>query len=329
MPEILTKVINMGLCTGCGACEALCPYDAVSVDERPQPQMDKNTLKVLQQYGVRPKYENVALLNDECVDCYACQRVCPALHDHPEDEFDNMKRILAGKSTIQGQDGGIVSRIVQSLLTRNQIDCAMGVVRDEKWRAKPILITRPDEVEIMSGTKYTATPVVSLLKEVVDSYDRIAVVGTPCQAHAASLFRWEISDNIKLILGLFCMESFAHATFCEGYIPEEMNVDIKSVRKMDFDKGKFVVYTDEEDHRVPIKDIAKYARSPCHHCLDFSSYYADISVGSVGSPPGWSTIVIRNDIGEKYFGRVTEIEEGEANIDFVKKLAGMKHEKNQ
>lgn len=321
-------VINAGLCTGCGGCEAICPYNAVTVGEHPDAELKCVNCYLIKKHGIDVPFNSSALIGEDCEDCYACQRICPALNGHPEDEFDNIVKIFSGKSTIEGQDGGVVSQIVESLLEQGFIDCALTVVRDKKWGTKPVIITSPEEVRKVAGTKYTAAPVLSLLRDCIDKYEHIAVVGTPCQAQSAQLFRWEISHNIKLIIGLFCMESFTYEDLCNRFITNVLEVPIDTVRKMDFDKGKFVVYTEEMEYRVAIKDIAKYARSPCHHCLDFSSYYADISVGSVGSKPGLSTVIIRNQIGKKYFDLVKGVEVGEADLEFVKKLAGRKHKIN-
>ncbi|MDY6930782.1 MAG: Coenzyme F420 hydrogenase/dehydrogenase, beta subunit C-terminal domain [Halobacteriota archaeon] len=326
MPEI-DQVISSGLCTGCGACEALCPYRAVTVREHPNGDLKCVNCYLIKKYGSNIPYSSAAVVGENCEDCYACQRVCPALSGFPEDEFDNALKVFSGKSKIEGQDGGVVSRIIESLLEQDYLDCVVSVVRDGKWKGSPILITDASDVKKVAGTKYTASPVLALLRDAMDEYERIAVVGTPCQAQAAERMRWEVTRNIRLIIGLFCMESFTYEDLCNRFITKELQVPLDTVKKMDFDKGKFVVYADEE-HRVAIKDIAKFARSPCHHCLDFSSYYADISVGSVGSAPGWSTIIIRNGIGKKYFDLVDGIEIGEADLEFVGKLAGRKHKVN-
>lgn len=321
-------VINAGLCTGCGGCEAICPYRAVTVKEHPNAELKCVNCYLIKKHGLDVPFNTSAIIGEECADCYACQRICPALSGFPKDEFDNVLKIFSAKSAIKGQDGGVVTKIIESLLSQGLIDCALSVVRDKKWGTKPVVITDSAEVRKVAGTKYTAAPVLSLLRDCIDKYENIAVVGTPCQAQSAERFRWEISRNIKLIIGLFCMESFTYDDLCNKFITKELNVPIETVNKMDFDKGKFVVYTDEEEHRVAIKDIAKFARSPCHHCLDFSSYYADISVGSVGSKPGWSTVIIRNKTGKRYFDLVKGIEVGEADLEFVKKLADRKHKIN-
>ena len=69
--------------------------------------------------------------------------------------------------------------------------------------------------------------------------------------------------------------------------PQDYEGQAEDVRKMEFTKGKFWVYTNEgEIHSVPIKLVAKYARTPCHHCCDYTAVLADMSVGSAGAPDG-------------------------------------------
>lgn len=306
MPEI-GQVVYKGVCTGCGACEAICPFDAVRIEE------------------------NAEIDYNECNDCYACQKVCPALHGFPVDEFDNVMETYAAKSDIPGQDGGTVSGIIASLFEQDLIDASVGVLRDEDWVPQPIITTSPEDVRRVAGTKYTSSPVVALLKEAIEEYERIAFVGVPCQVQAARLFQQTVSDRIELIVGLFCMESFTYDKLAKDFIPNELEIDVKDVRRMDITKGKFICHTqDGEQHGVPVRDIASYARSSCHHCKDFSSYHADISVGSVGAPDGWNAVLVRTYAGEHYFSKVKgDLEIDEANIEFVKKLAGMKHKNEE
>jgi coenzyme F420-reducing hydrogenase beta subunit len=116
-------------------------------------------------------------------------------------------------------------------------------------------------------------------------------------------------------------------------IPEIMKVKIEDVTKMEFTKGKFWVYTsDGEVHTVPIKVVAKYARNPCHHCCDYTSVFADISIGSVGAPDGWNSVFIRTEIGEKYFDMVRDemeiMEDPKPGLELVGKLIDMKRKNN-
>ena len=82
---------------------------------------------------------------------------------------------------------------------------------------------------------------------------------------------------------------------------------------------------------MPIKEVAPMARKGCHYCLDYTSYFADISVGSVGSDDGWSTVFVRTERGEKYLNKVSDIEWSDKpiNMEIVKKLADQKHRHNK
>lgn len=129
------------------------------------------------------------------------------------------------------------------------------------------------------------------------------------------------------------MESFPRDAMLEIILPEIMKVKLEDVKKLEFTKSKFWVYTkDGEVHSIPIKDVAKYARNPCHHCCDYTSVFADISVGSVGAPEGWNSVFIRTEIGEQYFDMVREdveiMEDPKPGLEFVQKLIDTKRKAN-
>ena len=49
--------------------------------------------------------------------------------------------------------------------------------------------------------------------------------------------------------------------------------------------------------KIPLNEAKSCVRKNCNICMDFTSELSDLSVGSVGSPEGWSTIIIRTDKG--------------------------------
>jgi len=51
---------------------------------------------------------------------------------------------------------------------------------------------------------------------------------------------------------------------------------------------------------VPLKEVKEFVRSNYKICGDFTAESAGISVGGVGSPDGWSTIVSRTNRGQEF-----------------------------
>ncbi len=320
-PKIF-DVIEHDVCTACGACASVCPAGAITINKTAEIRDPDNL--TLYTAGAAP---NV------CEGCFTCGRVCPVVDGYAEDELANVKRFFAAKSNIVGQDGGVTSALARALLKKGEIDCVVGIVRNEKWETELVLFTSADDVESAKGTKYTYDSVLSALREPFKQYERIAVIGVPCQAHGARLIEENVNDKIVLIIGLLCMESFYHETMAEEIMPNIMGVNIEDVVKMDFGKGKFWAYTkDGEEHNVPIPKVAPHARNPCHHCCDYTSMSADISVGSVGAPDGWNSVFIRTDVGEKYFSMVEDeleiMEDPKPGMGLVSKLANMKRDGN-
>ena len=344
----LPKIADVGeynYCCSCGSCEAICPMNApvVKKDEIDISKEKNNYKKMELKTEAYFKGANPFLTEvNPCVNCYACERVCPILDGFPVDEFNNIRYMKAGRSRkLHGQDGAVVSQILKSLFENGDIDCAIGVIRNEKWETRIVTFTSPEEVITAAGTKYTYQPVVTAMRDIhrafVDTYTtalkkyhKVALVGVPCQVHGAKLFR-ENFNRIELIIGLICMESFSEEIMTNEMIPKVMGLDIRDVIKMNFHKGKFVVTTNKETKEVPIKDVAPLARKGCHYCQDYTSYFADISVGSVGSEDGWSTIFVRTEVGEKYLSKASDIEYSDKpiNTEMIAKLVDMKHKHNK
>jgi len=271
---------------------------------------------------------------DVCEGCFTCGRLCPVIDGYVDDEFADVKEFFAAKSTIKGQDGGVTSLLAKALLESGEVDCIVGIARDEKWDTELILMTKPEDVDRTTGTKYTYDSVLSALRDPFENYEKIAVIGVPCQAHGARLISENVNDKIVLIMGLLCMESFHHDVMTEKVVPEIMGLKAEDVVKMNFNKGQFWNITkDGEEHTVKIPVVAPHARNPCHHCCDYTSVSADISLGSVGAPEGWNSVLIRTEAGKKYFDmfkdKVEIMEDPKPGMFLIKKLAAMKHDNNE
>ena len=205
------------------------------------------------------------------------------------------------------------------------------------WRPEPLLIEKKEEIIQTAGTKYVNNPNLQILNEVQEK--KLAVVGVPCQMQA--LLKSNIYDisipslqNIEYRIGIFCMESFSYESLLK--ICEILKVDVKDAKKMDINKGKFFVYTNGgEELSVPIKEISHLGREDCEFCFDLTSESADLSVGSIGSPSGWNTVIVRTEKGKQLYNELLAnklieskpINKEKFGLPLLKRIAGSKRTK--
>jgi coenzyme F420 hydrogenase subunit beta len=238
------------------------------------------------------------------------------------------------------QDGGAVTAIISQFLTDGGEGAIVAGLEDEAlWVPKPVVVTTKEEAEAGAGTKYTSSPTILGVDSAVFEHKmkKIAVVGTPCQIRGLAKISTgrfsevDIRDALDLKVGLFCMETFNHASLLE-YL-ENNEVDISKVDKFEIKNGRFIVKQDGETvHRARLRKVKDLVRGCCHSCGDFTSEFADVSVGNVGSQDGWSTVIVRTKRGEKVLidaekkGKIEiiPVDIGDKSFEIVKKLATMK-----
>ncbi len=303
--ENLKKVVMEKICSNCSACVAACPKGLRVVDISKTPDF--------------PEWA------DDCSDCGFCVRACPRWNYSPLSGVGSFVRALAMKSRrFDGQDGAMVTEILVSAMEAGLIDRALVVGRDENWRPVAYIANSEDEIVRASGTKYSHAYPLSALKGLRGKGgERIAVVGTPCVVSGIRNLQREFGKfarKVTLVVGLFCMENFYYPDL-SGFLREK-GVDIGSVEKMDIKKGKFMVYP--QNVSFPVKELDEIVPPGCKVCQDFTAVESDISVGSVGSPDGYSTVIVRNPALNSLIDSMTDVEVGEVKLEVVEKLANFK-----
>ena len=131
---------------------------------------------------------------------------------------------------------------------------------------------------------------------------KTAMVGTPCQTLAATkINKYENQTGgspIDVKIGLFCMENFSYS-YLEKYLKGQ-GIELYEVKEFRIDKGKFIAkLIDGNVFSIPIAETEPFTRKNCHICTDYTSDVSDISIGSVGSPSGYSTVIVRSKKVEK------------------------------
>ncbi|MBQ2652826.1 MAG: Coenzyme F420 hydrogenase/dehydrogenase, beta subunit C-terminal domain [Methanobrevibacter sp.] len=165
------------------------------------------------------------------------------------------------------------------------------------------------------------------------SEHRIAMVGTPCEIMAASKIQHYTDSPIDVKLGLFCMENFSYKYF-ENLL-EEYDLKMEDIEKFQITKGfVFLSLKTRETVKIPISVAKRIIRKNCNICVELTSETSDISIGSIGSDEGWSTLIVRTEKGEEIVNGALEQkfieakELTESQFSLLMKLAENKINKN-
>jgi len=310
--DLEKAVIDADRCVQCGVCVAACPTDSIGIGDDDLPKLVKM-----------------------CTGCSLCWDFCP----RGGLQYERTWKITGNGDarTIEGigkvhesytaridpmiegaQDGGFVSAFLISLLEAGEIDGAL-VAREsqtERWKGEAVLARTPEEVRECAGSFYNQT--LALGHVDFKGYDlppnpRIAVVGTPCEiegikAMQARPWTWGSSqvEAITLTIALLCTKSFNYEKLMLEEIRDKRGVDLDNVGRVDVIRGKMIVQDldGETIIKEPIRDFHGAALKGCDECADFMGYAADISVGSVGSNDGYSSVLIRSEEGLAAFEHV-------------------------
>jgi len=329
--ELEHDVIKKELCCYCGNCIAFCP------------KIDKE--------GNRPELIDYDPL---CGLCYAyCPRTMldmPSMakrifgRERKEDEPLGVYRKAASAKIAEAgsrfQDGGVATALLIQALESGVIDCAVVTDKDDKWRGVPKVATTADEIRASAGTKYTITPSITGVQMAMDQgFKKIGFVGTPCQIQAlrkVQLLEEPYAfgqDKIALLVGLFCMENFEYERLFPNLVQGSFGIKPEDVDKFEIQKGMFRVLSGDKVKEVPLEETDDYVWKGCGPCFDFAAELADVSVGSVGSKAGWSTVLTRTDVGAKVYesalaaGAVEEKAVSEKGLALAGRLAKGKEER--
>jgi coenzyme F420 hydrogenase subunit beta len=303
------KIIDNFFCTGCGACEATCPTNALKVENE----------------QVTRLFDCSGLL-DLCPICYA---ICPhsealllrslePLSDAPvrSEAFGYFRKILLAqsndpKSREQTHDGAVVTTLLTHGLKNKLFDSAIVTQTEDTNPIKPKSQVAIFQEEIIksTGSKFFPSSVIKAYGEAVLNYHRkdIAVVGVSCQVLALrkiDAWKHKISGKTKLIIGLFCFGTFSATPFLK-YIEREYKIPSSEIKKLHLSR-ELMVETKRGMIGIPMSEVKKNILPSCKTCIDYTAELSDISIGSAFPLKDWSVIIIRTKTGEDYFNAAIE-----------------------
>jgi coenzyme F420-reducing hydrogenase beta subunit len=291
-------------CIGCGACALVCPTNSRRIHINTYPTLPEDIEKIEQQFLKGTKDENFGVYND----------------------------MFAAKSSVDGQDGGVATALLISGMQKGLFDAAIVVQRTNGYNSEAVIAENVEDIMKARGTKYLRVKMMSKLGELINKgKKKIAVVGTACEVRAARKIQQivlnEFPDVEITIIGLFCFEAFDYEKLKEE-TKRLLGVDLDKAQKTQIHKGKYIVQVDGKEYSCKVRDLNKAVEKGCVYCDDFTARLADISVGSVGSPDGYSTVIVRSYVGKRLLENL-DLAKGDINTEEITNLSILKKNRAQ
>lgn len=154
------------ICTGCGACAAVCPYNCI--------------LMTADSEGFRYP----VIDRDKCAQCGACERSCPICTPLDVNDEPAAKAVQNVDETVRAasSSGGVFTALAEDVLAKGGAVCA--AVYDSDFSVCHILVDSTDQLAMMRGAKYAQSKAEHCFSQIRDLLKKdlpVLFVGTPCQ----------------------------------------------------------------------------------------------------------------------------------------------------
>ncbi|MDA8137839.1 MAG: Coenzyme F420 hydrogenase/dehydrogenase, beta subunit C-terminal domain [Desulfobacteraceae bacterium] len=325
--HLIEEIQKPGLCQQCGGCVTFCTainYGALELDE-----------------DGKPRYKDI----EKCVECGLCYSICPETHELDEEIkwlFSwqaPMGRVL--DATVaramdvpvrkQGTDGGVVTALLLHLFEKGQIDGAIVTKKIGSFQRVPWLASSREEIMEAAGFHFDTSHGLELFSERYSTYsafspsllevgrmgtkrlNQVAFVGTPCQVNTIRRIQAlgiDPSHSIKIVFGLFCTGNFIFNHEHRLRIEKMGGFQWNEVTKINVKEHLLIHLHNGQVRSIPLDQLDFMKRHACRYCSDYTSEFADLSFGGLGSPEDWTTVVARTPLGQsvlnKALGRAIE-----------------------
>jgi coenzyme F420 hydrogenase subunit beta len=313
--DLEQEVVQRDLCSECGGCVSFC-----SAWEQDSLEMGEDGL---------PRYAN----EDSCLQCGLCYLICPQtteLDAAAQKRFGcgplacstplgAYRAISSARAMDEGileaaTDGGVVTSLLLYMLERGLVNGAIVSGKKAFFRQEPVIATTRQDFIQAAGSKFSKS---AHLEELGQKYVsalrswgrrkwpmKLALVGTPCQIKTIrkmQCLRILPADIIELTIGLFCMQTFSFDALLRERLERSLTINLEDIAKLCIKDDLIITLSNGVSVHVPFEEIEQVARPACLACTDFANEYADISIGGLASPQGYSTVLIRTEHGSQVY----------------------------
>lgn len=312
------EVVEPGLCTRCGTCVGVCPNDAVRFEDP---------------LGLCLPVADESL----CLGCDApCLIGCPGA----EVDVPSLNRLLFGEPPQdyllghtsafhvghatdpeirrRAASGGVITAVLEHLLETGEIAGVACLIDDPDapLLPRPVIATDLETLRAAQQSKYTLTPVNTVLKEIAAFAAPVAFVGLPDQVQAIRKLQaagHPAAGWIKLIIGSFC-GAVNHFSSVREFVRKHGVRDLDEIERIEYRAGEW-----PGTMRVTLRDgrrleLAKFYANYMNlfyvverslFCVDLSNELADLSAGDAWAPryesrhEGFSLVITRSEAGQR------------------------------
>lgn len=223
----MKKVIEIvsDKCTGCRACEQICPQKCI-------------TMKEDQEGFLYPSIDK-----EKCIGCGLCQKSCHMLNEIDRKDYFSEPEVYAMKPkdeniAIQSTSGGMFAIIAKYIFDKKGI--VYGCEFDDELNARHIRIDNENDLHRLRGSKYVASNTLdtySRVKKDLEDKNVVLYSGTGCQVAGLKSFLKKDYENL-ITVDLVCHGVPSQKIFSK-YINWLENKLKDKVKKYDFrSKGK-------------------------------------------------------------------------------------------
>ncbi len=272
---------------------------------------------------------------DLCTDCgisrtddpSRCGRACQFIHpryEALERQVHGRARGSAGDEALFGpylemvrarlaapregaQWTGLATRMAERLLERGAVDAVLATAADpaDRWKPRPVLVTRAEGMRECRGMKMGYSPVLALLEEVAArGYRRVALIGVACQVHALRALEPELGLERLYVIGTPCSDNTTTERFHQFLALLTDRPDEVTYLEFLADYHVALRFADGTHRRIPFIQLPIAQLPPdfipltCRACFDYTNALADVTVGYMaGQGDQW--LLIRNARGQE------------------------------
>ena len=332
---ILANELEKNKCTGCKACEQICPTKCINM------QKDKEGFE----YPIKDK--------DKCINCDLCKKVCPIYDTKINKNFEeDNKEIYALRNkdkeiVAKSSSGGAFTSIMEAFCDKNTI--IFGVKFDKDFNVVHDYVFNIEDAYIFRKSKYVQSDIGDSYKNVkkfLEEGKKVLFTGTPCQVAGLKKFLNKDYEGL-LLIDLVCHGVPSQKVF-DKYIEEIKNKykkKIKSINfrektykdntydskniKIKFDDESYIIENSIENPYLRGYHNSLFLRPSCENCKFANPYrISDITIADcwgiqklykdIDVHEGESMIVINSQKGKKVMEKMNDNSELiKLNVEFA------------